>query len=64
MRTYSFRHIESFFRSVKLTVALLSLIAVTFVIGAVVPQSPLPPEHDLTQVSKVGAAVRWCFRWP
>jgi hypothetical protein len=53
----------AFFRSVKLTIVLLSLIAVTCVIGALVPQSPLAPDDGAVEVSKLGALVRWCFRW-
>jgi len=63
MRTNRFDQVASFFRSVKLTVVLLLLIAVTCVIGTLVVQSPLAPDEGTTQVSKLGAAARWCFRW-
>jgi len=63
VRTNLFGRIAPFFRSVKLTVVLLSLIAVTCVIGALVPQSPLVTDDAAAQVSNLGAAVRWCFRW-
>jgi len=63
VRTKLFEHIASLFRSVKLTVVLLSLIAATCVVGTVIPQSPLAPEDGTTQISKLVASLRWCFRW-
>jgi hypothetical protein len=60
MRTTLLEHIESLFRSVKLTVVLLSLIALTCVIGAVLEHAPLSPAGE---VSGLGAVLRWWFRW-
>jgi len=54
------KHIESLFRSVKLTVVLLSLIALTCIIGAILEHVPLTPADE---VSGIASVLRWWFRW-
>jgi len=51
------------FRSVNLTVVLLSLIALTCMVGAIVSQSPSVPIHPGEPDSLIGRTVQWYFRW-
>jgi hypothetical protein len=55
--------IGALFRSVKLTVVLLSLVALTCMVGTIVSQSPFAPIHPGERVSVIGKTVQWYFRW-
>jgi len=59
-RTTLFEHMKSLFRSVKLTVVLLSLIALTCIIGAVLEHAPPGTAGEATGVA---AILGWWFRW-
>ena len=55
--------IERFFRSVKLMVSLLLLIAVTCLIGTIVTQTPTTSERPRDDVMIAGRTVGWLFHW-
>jgi hypothetical protein len=62
MKVTLLRHIELPFRSVKLTVVLLSLIALTCVVGAAFQHAPLAPADTAGEISRITVASRWFFR--
>lgn len=55
--------IRALFRSVKFAVVLLSLIALTCLVGTIVSQSPSVPGHPGEPASVIGKAAQWYFRW-